>query len=173
MEVVFMRHGKAEPRSDAKPDFERELTSIGRKKVKQAARGLAHCLYNGRNITIWSSPVKRALQTAELLRSAFGKKNKVQVVDAIANGDFAELQTEWSKLPSPDVLIIVGHEPLLSEWTEKLSNTALTFRPASATAILIEDPMQPNGSLAWFMRSGVLARLCPPVCPHRRQRVQA
>ena len=32
MELVFIRHGKAEPRSDAKPDFERELTSIGRKK---------------------------------------------------------------------------------------------------------------------------------------------
>lgn len=173
MEVVFMRHGKAEPRSDAKPDFERELTSIGRKKVKQAARGLAHCLYNGRDIRIWSSPVKRALQTAELLRGAFGKKIKVQVMDAIANGDFPEIQTEWSKLPHPDVLVIVGHEPLLSEWTKKISDTALTFRPASATAILIDDPEQPNGSLAWFMRSGVLARLCPPVCPHRRQRVQA
>ena len=170
MELVFMRHGKAEPRSDAKPDYERELTSIGRKKVKQAARGLAHCLYYGRNITIWSSPVKRAMQTAELLRNAFVRKNKVQVMDAIFNGDFAELQTEWSKIPQPDVLIIVGHEPLLSEWTEKLSDTTLAFRPASATAILLEDPAQPKGSLAWFMRSSVLARLCPPVCPHRRQR---
>ena len=170
MELVFMRHGKAEPRSDAKPDYERELTSIGRKKVKQAARGLAHCLYYGRNIIIWSSPVKRAIQTADLLRSAFGRKNKIQVIDAIAKGDFAELQTEWEKISNQDVLIVVGHEPLLSEWTKKLSDASLTFRPASATAILLADPAQPKGSLAWFMRSSILARLCPPVCPHRRQR---
>ena len=32
MDLILMRHGKAELRSDAKPDFERELTSIGRKK---------------------------------------------------------------------------------------------------------------------------------------------
>ena len=37
MELVFMRHGKAEPRSDAKADFDRELTSVGQKKIKQAA----------------------------------------------------------------------------------------------------------------------------------------
>ena len=78
-----MRHGKAEPRSDAKPDFERELTSVGRKKVKQAAQGLARCLYNDRNVQIWSSPVKRALQTAELVRNEFGKKNQVQIRDVI------------------------------------------------------------------------------------------
>ena len=33
MDLILMRHGKAELRSDAKPDFERELTSIGRKKI--------------------------------------------------------------------------------------------------------------------------------------------
>ena len=91
-------------------------------------------------------------------------------MDAIANGDLTELQTEWGKIPNLDVLIVVGHEPLLSEWTKKLSDASLTFSPASATAILLEDPAQPKGSLAWFMRSSVLARLCPPICPQRRRR---
>ena len=79
MELVLMRHGKAEPRTDAKADFERELTSIGRKKVKQAARGLAQCLYSGRDIMIWSSPLLRAVQTAEIIRGAFGKKQKFKL----------------------------------------------------------------------------------------------
>ncbi|NMC33134.1 MAG: hypothetical protein GYA36_11875 [Veillonellaceae bacterium] len=170
MELIFMRHGKAEPRSDAKPDFERELTSVGRKKVKQAAHGMAHCLYDGRNVQIWSSPVKRALQTAELVRMEFGKKIKVQVMDAIANGVLADLQQEWAPIADLDVLVVVGHEPLLSEWTEKLSGAAISFRPASAASILLETPEQSAGSLAWFMRAGILARLCPPVAPQRRYR---
>ena len=166
-----MRHGKAEPRSDAKPDFERELTSVGRKKVKQAAQGLARCLYNDRNVQIWSSPVKRALQTAELVRNEFGKKNQLQILDAIAAGNLADLQQEWAKLPDTDVLVVIGHEPMLGEWTEKLSGAVISFRPASAAAILLETPEESAGSMTWFMRAGVLARLCPPAAPQRRQRV--
>ena len=170
MELVLMRHGKAETRSDAKSDFERELTSIGRKKMKQAARGLARCLFSGRDVLIWTSPSIRTLQTAEILRTAFGKKTKIHVMDAIADGNLAELQTEWVKNPSIDVLIIVGHEPMISEWTKKISNADVAFRPASAVAILLEHPEQPTGSLEWFMRAGILAGLCPPICPYRRQR---
>ena len=168
MELVLMRHGKAEPRTDAKADFERELTSIGRKKVKQAARGLAQCLYSGRDIMIWSSPLLRAVQTAEIIRGAFGKKAKIQVVDSVANGKWADLHAEWSKIPSPDVLILVGHEPLLSEWTEKISDAVFTYRPASAAAVLLENSELTNGSLAWFMRAGTLARLCPLAGAQRR-----
>ena len=171
MELVLMRHGKAEPRSDAKADFDRELTSIGRKKVKQAARGLARGLLYGRNVLIWSSPSKRAVQTAELLRTALGKKIKLQVMDAIADGKLADLQEEWKKISDLDVLIVVGHEPLLSEWTQNVSDAGIVFRPASAAAILLTTPEQKTGSLVWFMRASILARLCPPVCPHRRQRV--
>ena len=170
MELIFMRHGKAETRSDAKPDFERELTSIGRKKIKQAARGLASCLFPGREVLIWTSPSIRTLQTAELLRTAFGKKTKIQVMDAISEGNLKELQEEWSKNSSIDVLIIVGHEPLLSEWTEKISDAAFVFRPGSAADILLDNPGQLVGSLAWFMRAGVMAQLCPPVRTQRRQR---
>jgi len=170
MELVFMRHGKAEIRSDAKADFERELTSIGRKKVKQAAQGMARCLFSGRTVMIWTSPAVRTLQTAEIVRAAFGKKAKLQVMDAIADGSLAELQTEWANIPSIDTLIIVGHEPMLSEWTNKISDAKIEFRPGSAAAILIENSGQSVGSLAWFMRAGVMARLCPAVGSQRRQR---
>jgi len=170
MELILMRHGKAEPRSDAKPDFERELTSIGRKKVRMAAQGLAQGLYKGREIQIWASPTVRTLQTAEVLRSAFGKRTRLHVVDAIQEGNMSELRSEWSSTPGIDVLIIVGHEPTMSEWTQKTSGAALLFRPGSAAAILFEDPEQTIGSLAWFMRIGVMGRLGPLPHPQRVQR---
>jgi phosphohistidine phosphatase len=170
MELVLMRHGKAETHSDAKADFERELTSIGRKKMKQAARGLAQCLFKGREVQIWTSPAVRTLQTAEILRAAFGKKARLQVVDAIAEGNMKELRAEWIKAPAIDLLFIVGHEPAMSDWTQKTSGAALAFRPGSAASILLDDPEQTIGSLAWFMRIGVMAKLCPPSRPQRNQR---
>ena len=170
MELILMRHGKAETRSDAKADSERELTSIGRKKVRLAARGLALGLYKGREIQIWTSPTVRTLQTAEVLRSAFGKKTRLHVADAILDGNMNELRSEWSRTPGLDVLIIVGHEPTMSEWTQKTSGAALLFRPGSAASILFEDPEQTIGSLAWFMRIGVMGRLGPPPRPQRAQR---
>lgn len=165
-----MRHGKAEPRSDAKPDFERELTSVGRKKIKQAARGLACSLYKGRDVQIWTSPTARTMQTAELLQPSFGRKCKLHVCDAILEGKLAELQAECQKLHNLDVLIIVGHEPTMSDWTEKLSGAALLFRPGSAVSIQLENPEHTVGSLGWFMRSGVMASLAPLTTAQRRQR---
>ena len=170
LEIILMRHGKAELRSDAKPDFERELTSIGRKKIKQAARGLAQSLYKGRDVQIWTSPSVRTLQTAELLRAAFGKKCKLHVADSIVEGNFADLQAEWRKTPSLDVLLIVGHEPTMSEWTEKISGAALLFRPGSAASIQLDSPEQTIGSLTWFMRVGGMANLAPLATAQRRQR---
>ena len=170
MELILMRHGKAEPLSDAKPDFERELTSIGRKKIKQAARGLACSLYKGRDVQIWTSPTVRTMQTAELLKQAFGKKCKLMVAETILEGNLAELQTEWQKAPVPDVLFVVGHEPSMSEWTEKLSGAALLFRPGSAASIQLTGPEHTVGSLSWFMRVGVMATLVPSAASQRRQR---
>lgn len=170
MELVFIRHGKAEIRSDAKNDFERELTPLGKKKMKQAAQGLAKTLYTGRNILIWSSPTKRTLQTADILKSAFGKKSALQIVDAIIDGDFAGLRSAWIQIPTIDVLFIVGHEPSLSEWTQKICGAALAFRPGSAASITLDAPEQTIGSLAWFMRVGVMGRLVPPPPAPRRQR---
>ena len=58
MELILMRHGKAELRSDAKPDFERELTSIGRKKIMipRPSRGY---FFNGRSPSLLATPKGR------------------------------------------------------------------------------------------------------------------
>lgn len=170
MDLILMRHGKAEPRSDAKADFERELTSIGRKKMKQAAHGLANSLYKGRDVQIWTSPTVRTLETGEILRAAFGKKTRLHVVSAIAEGNWSDLREEWLKTPGLDTLIIVGHEPSMSEWTQKTSGAALAFRPGSAASIVLADPEQTIGSLAWFMRVGVMSQLGPLTHSQRTQR---
>lgn len=170
MELILFRHGKAETYSDAKPDFDRELTSIGQKKMKQAARGIAGCLFPEGNITIWTSPLVRAKQTAQILKSTFGKRANLLVVDAVASGTLEEIAAEWDGLPEEAVLIIVGHEPMISEWTKALSGAHIAFRPASAASITFDIGNRRSGQLSWFMRVGVMARLGMSATTKRRQR---
>lgn len=167
MEVIFFRHGKAEPASDAQSDIARELTSLGRKKLKQAARGLASCLFPEDKILIWTSPAVRSRQTADILKEAFGKRAGIRVVDAVAADTLAELKSEWSALPDETILFIVGHEPMLSDWVKSLSGAYLPFRPASAACLCFDGHV---GQLEWFMRVGVMSRLGLAPVSKRRQR---
>ena len=170
MEIIFFRHGKAEPYSDAKQDFERELTSIGLKKMKQAARGLACCMFPECTVQIWTSPLVRARQTAQILKSAFGKRANLHVVDAIASGSLEELTAEWAGLPEDAILIVVGHEPMMSEWTQSMTGSELSFRPASAASVVLSCDNRRTGLLSWFMRVGVMARLASSFEAKRRKR---
>ena len=167
MNIVFLRHGKAEPPSDAQPDVTRELTSIGRKKMKQAARGLANVLFPDVDILIWTSPATRARQTAQLLKDEFGKRAVVRVVDILAVGTLVELRSELSSLPAESTLFLVGHEPMISGWVKSMCGADIVFRPASAAAITLDGD---TGLLNWFMRVGILAHLGAITMPKRRQR---
>ena len=170
MEIILFRHGKAETYSDAKPDFDRELTSLGQKKMKQAARGLAGCLFPEGNIIIWTSPLVRAKQTAQILKTAFGKRATLLVVDAAATGTLEEIASEWAGLPEESTLIVVGHEPMISDWTKALCGAHISFRPASAASIAFDGENRRSGQLFWFMRVGVMARLGLSASTKRRQR---
>lgn len=162
MELVLFRHGKAEDRSGGKPDGERPLTPLGKKKIKAAAKGLAQNLLKDRIVRIWSSPLVRAEQTAEILHAAFPKKYKIQTVPAISEGNLDALALDFQGFGEGDTIIIVGHEPFLSQWTEEISGAQLSFKPGSAACIQLKRNQPPTGSLLWFMRAGPLATLCPP-----------
>ena len=69
MELLIIRHGLAGDKTawakKGRPDAERPLTKEGRRKLKEAAPGLAKVF--GKAELLASSPLVRALQTAELL----------------------------------------------------------------------------------------------------------
>jgi len=159
MELILFRHGKAELISDARDDHDRELTSPGRRKTILAAEGLANSLLAGRKIHIWSSPLRRAYETAEILAKTLNPKIKIEIVDAIAEGDWDELVRRWSQLKEIDVLIVVGHEPTLSHWSHMLCGTTIPFHPASAACLEITENTPDRSALLWFMRAGSMARL--------------
>ena len=69
MKVCFVRHGPAVPRgTPGIEDDARPLTSDGRKRTRDAARGIRKLKLGIDGI--WTSPLPRARETAEILAKA-------------------------------------------------------------------------------------------------------
>ncbi|MBK8913081.1 MAG: phosphohistidine phosphatase SixA [Phycisphaerales bacterium] len=116
MRLYIMRHGIA---ADPDPaglgsDAERELTPAGRRKTRRAARGLARVV--SRMDHILTSPLRRAVQTAELAAAAFGvPPERVRRSATLEPGAaFADLFRELADYPADSAILLVGHEPHLS-----------------------------------------------------------
>src|SRR5258708_2670251 len=123
--VVLFRHGPAARRDSARwpDDGARPLTKDGEERTRAAARGLARVI-PARGV-IWSSPLKRALQTASILAGAWKTEAAVWTHDALTPGTrltecLAALRTLHPDGGAPRTkdavddgatVILVGHEP--------------------------------------------------------------
>src|SRR5687767_14579324 len=83
--VVLFRHGIAGTRDARRwpDDGLRPLTARGKERTEQAARGLRKLLPVTR---ILSSPLLRATQTADILRSVYEIPREIELLPAIAPG---------------------------------------------------------------------------------------
>jgi phosphohistidine phosphatase len=157
MELVLMRHGKAEDHGVRENDYQRELTAKGRKKVTAAARGMKYLIDTTKDIHIWSSPLPRARQTAEIVANALGRLS-VEEYEELYTGDLDTLIRYWKLLPQEATLILVGHEPYLSSWGARLAGVILPFKRATAAGFSV-DQTTGKGQLSWFAHANVMAEL--------------
>lgn len=158
VELILMRHGKAEEANSCTTDYERELTSKGRRKTALAVQGIQRLLGQRSHLYIWSSPLLRARQTADLLAVALGGL-PVMECNAIHTGELEVLACEWVKLPATATLIIIGHQPILSHWGAKIADVILPFKKAAAAGFTLHDPHRIQGELLWFAQPKVLIDL--------------
>ena len=161
MRLVIIRHAVAVPRGTPDmADDERPLTPRGRRRFRQAARGLAAVLK--RPDALLSSPLPRARQTADIAARAWGKV-KVSETPALAGGTFEDLAVALAPFGPKELVAIVGHEPDLSEILARLLGTPmadrLTFRKGAAALVEVPGPLQEGGNLVWYLPPRVLRAL--------------
>lgn len=111
--VVLLRHGIAEDKTADKPDAERSLTSEGHARMKQIARGLERAFPKAQ--VIYSSSLLRSVQTALWVAKGYRSRVKVKNSDALSPGASAPEFAEFVKGIKESRVIVVGHEPNLSE----------------------------------------------------------
>jgi len=121
MRLYVMRHGPAEGDSPTGRDFDRRLTASGKECVATVATALRE--RQEAPPRILSSPLIRAVQTAEIVRTTLGVAEEVEIREELAPAENSvSLAFELARGPDAAVLV-VSHAPDVSELCAALTGT--------------------------------------------------
>ena len=139
MNLYLMRHANAGmPRGNPALDAKRALIKEGKDQCMLMARVLS--ALKVQVDVIVSSPLKRALQTAQLVGTELGYEAKVEISPALALGaDYADFQDMLAKYADREGVLAVGHNPNIFQFLGRL--------------------VTGNGGAAIRMRKGSIARV--------------
>jgi len=140
--VVLIRHAIAQDREvfarRHKSDDARPLTAEGRRRMAAAAQGVRSLVPT--LDVVASSPLKRAVETAEIVARAY-ERNGVERLGSLAPGGSPEDVLEWLQAHAESASVaLVGHEPDLSELASwlLLDSVAPLFAFKKGGACLLE-----------------------------------
>ena len=161
-ELYLVRHAIAAERGGDWPDDDkRPLTARGVARFKESVAGLVRL---GVAVDeIFTSPLIRAKQTADLLASGLPGKPSVKVLEALSPGHApGSALAQLAKAARRRRIALVGHEPGLGELTAHLigAGRALPFKKGGACRIDVESlTSRRAGALSWFVTPKVLRGL--------------
>lgn len=161
MKLYILRHGEAAEHGDLRypNDADRPLTPKGTRRTRALARVLRKL-----DITfdvIFSSPLVRARETAEIVERGLRLHVRVELTEHLANsGDTEKLVHQLDELrPTPESILLVGHEPDSSRLISLLCtggpHLSLTLKKGGLCRMEIES-----------LRAGRCARLEWLMPPH-------
>ena len=161
MIVYFLRHANAgthlaTPKKDEKRALDKE--------------GIDQCGYVGRALAaldvqvdaIISSPLKRSTQTAALVGNEMGYEGKLQIDAALRpQATFADFRKLLDKYARLEAIMVVGHNPNLSEFLGRIVSAAgceaeLELRKGAVAKVELQ---RTSGSLQWCLTPKVLRTL--------------
>jgi phosphohistidine phosphatase len=161
MQVYLLRHGVAEEDRSGLGDANRALTSDGRRKLRQTLQAASQA--DIRPTLILTSPLKRALQTAEIAREVFKYKGELIRSEALMpNSRVQELWDEIRVHAGEAAIVLVGHNPQFGELAGYLLGTPelqIDVKKGSLLCIDFEGlPSRPKGILRWFLIAKLAVR---------------
>jgi phosphohistidine phosphatase len=122
MIIHLIRHAEAIERTPDIAEDHRYLTRKGRNRFRKVAVALRKS--GAEPDLIFSSPLIRAVQTAEILSQALKFKKELVITPLLAHG-FTRRQLDelLEQYPKAKEIALVGHEPELGEVTAELLAT--------------------------------------------------
>lgn len=164
-ELYIMRHGVAVTRGSAgfSDDSKRPLTPEGRKKMQEIVQGLSRLGFDVDWIV--SSPLVRAVETAEIVAKGLASNVPMDFSDALRPGGSAETLISFlAKHANRKRVLLVGHEPDLSEMAARLTGAGrhanLALKKGGCCLITFDEfPPKSPGQLVWWLTPRVLRKL--------------
>jgi phosphohistidine phosphatase len=164
MRLYIVRHAIAVSRgTPGIKDDDRALTEDGIRKMRQAAAGL--CALKLIPEIIFSSPLVRASQTAEILLEALGKGIRLQLTQSLAPSglrqDFYRELHSYKRLES---VMLVGHQPSLGEIAGEICwgspEHFVELKKGGACVVELESIRGvPKGTLVLLLTPSILRQL--------------
>jgi phosphohistidine phosphatase len=148
MRVTLIRHGEAG--DDAPRDELRALTLRGRAAVARVGRALRR--RGGDFTAVVSSPLVRALQTAEIIVANVGYDGRLVVSEALVpDGRVSRAVALLSSLAGEDSVALVAHEPILSSLAAELLGVERfpALRKGEALRLRLPAGLEQRGELRW------------------------
>ncbi len=163
MRIFILRHAVAEERRPNLNDRERRLTAAGKEQLTEAVAGLRRLKV--RPDEILASPYRRAWDTAILAaRELDSHKRPIECGALTPSGTPDRIWIELKNYAALRSVMLVGHEPLLSEFASFLLNSPhLSINLKKSGFLRIDLPSltvtRPSGTLRWLLTPGQLSRL--------------
>jgi len=154
MDLLVLRHGEAGRRSTSPRDSKRSLTAEGQQEIVDLSNGLKSL--EVKLDCILTSPLLRAKQTAEIVAKSLKYKGKIEEPDSLKpEGNRLEFYSVLSKLKQDSVILVVGHEPYLSEMiSEAISQSGcrINLKKAGLARIRVLSTLPKiRGELRWLL----------------------
>ncbi len=152
MLVYFLRHASAgDPKKDPLKDEKRPLDRDGVEQCGQVGRALA--VLETHVDVIISSPLKRATQTASLVANELAYENKIELDPSLRpDATFAHFRDLLTKYGSQEAIMVVGHNPNLSEFLGRLigggSRAGIDLKKAAVARVEVNHH---RGVLHWCL----------------------
>jgi phosphohistidine phosphatase len=157
MELYVIRHAIAQ-QLGLKNDFtdeKRALTSEGRERMREAAKGLRKLSVEFD--LILTSPLARAVETAEIIAATLGlsKKEVEQTGNLTPDASTDELFAEIKRHSDAESIALVGHQPYLGEIISKIvqgnRTLAIELKKGSVCCINVSETVTTlRGNLMWL-----------------------
>jgi phosphohistidine phosphatase len=161
MIIYFLRHASAgQSLMNPKKDEKRALDPSGVEQCGYIGRALA-ALEVHLDVLI-SSPLKRATQTASLVGTEMGYEGKLVLEDGLRPGAlFADFRRLLNKYAKPESIMVVGHNPNLSEFLGRTigENGCEANTELKKGAVARVETSRNSGTLNWCLTPKILRSL--------------
>jgi phosphohistidine phosphatase len=152
--IDILRHGIAEPRRPGLAEADRELTSEGRDKLRPALKRARRA--GVKPSLILTSPLKRAVQTAEIAAKILRYEGELTITKTLAPQ--ASPEKTWQEIrryaDRPEILL-AGHEPHTSKLVAYLLGVpqlTVDLKKGGLVRIRMDEITdKPKGILEWIL----------------------
>ena len=162
IKLYVVRHAAAEERGKKSVQYDdRKLTKSGIRKMRENSKGIAEIIKTPRCIV--SSPLRRAITTAEILASVFNGSVTIALEDDLRpeSTTVAIIQL-CKKYAEQGEFVIVGHEPNLGKFVSTLLGQAersIVLKKGSICAVEFDVDEPKRSRLLFYLTPRLLRKI--------------